>query len=384
MSTKTDPWAQTFDSSMQFLNSSLEAFKTRNRQQGYKDFQSVFPPHQYKIYEQIWINRRKPLGNPEFGRQCFHDTNGLFSTLEEKAAAIDKYLRSALDEIDRFSITCSNEIHLNKEATDLLKAASNGFKLGSELDASTKFIQCRMKSPEHTYLTYYFLWWQNRKPEGDPEYGSNAFWRLNGKSSTIAERLNAIDLTLTFIEKHEALFLQAAEQNSNGNQSWWETNKETVLTTIAVGGMAVTVAGSIIALIKGRSVPEPRLRGFIPGHIVVGGGHMDSALQRMAYSAGNLQNRIMRGGRAPTDNGITLCKSKDKKHKSSMKGNIKGTIDANRDSQGKGHVQGQGSLSMEFDHENGNKSRVDASVHGRVDQNGNVSGGARVDYSRKF
>ena len=91
--------------SVNYLISSSEAFKEQSQtssvdqflnssRKGFSDFSKVNPTYQNKVYAQIWISRNKPQGNPEYGRQTFHDTNGHFSTAKEKAEAIDKYLSS--------------------------------------------------------------------------------------------------------------------------------------------------------------------------------------------------------------------------------------------------------------------------------------------------
>jgi hypothetical protein len=80
--------------SFQCLGSASDSFKNGNQEQGFENFKNVFPLHQNKIYEQIWLDRGRPQNNSEYGRQAFNDTDGLYSTMEEKAAAIDRYLES--------------------------------------------------------------------------------------------------------------------------------------------------------------------------------------------------------------------------------------------------------------------------------------------------
>jgi hypothetical protein len=90
MTTAIDPYRY----SVNMLNSSSQAFKNYDKQKGFEDFKYVYPSHQHKVYEQIWVDRGMPQGNPEYGNQTFNDTNGLSSTMQEKAEAIDGYLRS--------------------------------------------------------------------------------------------------------------------------------------------------------------------------------------------------------------------------------------------------------------------------------------------------
>lgn len=71
-----------------------DRFKEGNRTRGFEHFHQAFRPHQNKVYEQIWIDRGRPQGNAKYVRQTFHDTDGLSSTMQEKAAAIDRFLSS--------------------------------------------------------------------------------------------------------------------------------------------------------------------------------------------------------------------------------------------------------------------------------------------------
>lgn len=81
-------------SSIMMLNSSMNAFKYGNNEQGFENFRSVPPIHQDKVYWQLWVIKNRPQGNPSYGGQSFHDMNGLSSTSQEKARAIHDYLVS--------------------------------------------------------------------------------------------------------------------------------------------------------------------------------------------------------------------------------------------------------------------------------------------------
>ena len=80
-------------SSICILRVCSESFKNGDKQSALRDFQVVPTTHQNKVYEHLWINKRRPEGNPEYGRHSFNDTNGLYSTVLEKASAIDGYVQ---------------------------------------------------------------------------------------------------------------------------------------------------------------------------------------------------------------------------------------------------------------------------------------------------
>jgi hypothetical protein len=94
MGVRLDPSSVIYNTSMGFLSSSSEAFKQGNVHKGFDDFKLVFPTFQNKVYEQIWVNRERPLGNGEYGRHTFHNEHRLYSNPQEKAEAIDRYLLS--------------------------------------------------------------------------------------------------------------------------------------------------------------------------------------------------------------------------------------------------------------------------------------------------
>ncbi len=84
----------TFPSAVHVLNSSSEAFKSNDRERGFKEFQYVPTAFQNNVYEQLWINRGQPQGNLFYGQHSFHDQYNHSSTLPEKAEAIDKFVAS--------------------------------------------------------------------------------------------------------------------------------------------------------------------------------------------------------------------------------------------------------------------------------------------------
>jgi hypothetical protein len=82
---------------MNHLNAASGQFRNGNKSLGLENFRYVPSTHQNKVYEQLWIDKNSPKGNPEFGRQAFHDTTGLYSTVQEKAKAIEGYIASVND-----------------------------------------------------------------------------------------------------------------------------------------------------------------------------------------------------------------------------------------------------------------------------------------------
>lgn len=79
--------------SLKFLNSSAHAFKSGNGRVGFQNFNAAKDWHKERVYEQLWLDRNKPMGNPNYGGEVFNGLNGLSSTYQEKARAIDTYLR---------------------------------------------------------------------------------------------------------------------------------------------------------------------------------------------------------------------------------------------------------------------------------------------------
>ena len=129
-----------------YLKWASDFFRCGNADEGKRFFKLVCSkPHdiEYKVYQKLWrIKSGVPQGDPEFGRKTFHDRDGLSSSLEEKAQAIDRVLRS----FDRNELTSQeNQIHKN-------------------------------------------LWINHGMPQFDLQYGRHAFYYTHGQSSTFVEK----------------------------------------------------------------------------------------------------------------------------------------------------------------------------------------------------
>jgi hypothetical protein len=80
------------DITIKTLNLSSNSFKTNDSYNGYIYFDSCLPKDRDKVYEQIWIDRNQPDGDPEYGMHAFRDCCGQSSSNQEKAIAIDRYI----------------------------------------------------------------------------------------------------------------------------------------------------------------------------------------------------------------------------------------------------------------------------------------------------
>jgi hypothetical protein len=182
-------------------------------------------------------------------------------------------------------ISFSGDIHLNKEVRSLLTDSSQAFKHCDVKNGYGKFSICALKAPEYAHLTYHFLYLIHDKPQGDLKYGYHAFFNQEGKSSSIPDRFEAIDLTLTLVNQYESL-LKIKEETKNDPQvqvtDWWEKNKERILTATSVGVAALGAFGCLASLLRGGPSTSLPL-GYIPGHVIVGGGHMDAPLQHFLF-----------------------------------------------------------------------------------------------------
>lgn len=299
------------------------------------------------------------------------------------------------------------EIHLNTKARDLLAGASHAYKHCEVGKGKLLFCEGGFNAQEYAHLTYYFLYILHNCPQGDPEYGQHAFFNLHGKTSSIRDRFEAIDLTLELIENYEHS-LPLPEPAP----SWWEQNRETILTTVTLGGAVVSGIGMVLSLIRG--VGSSKTFDVMPGHVVVGGGHADSTIQRLSQALGAAQGKVIQiprgftpghvavgGGHedsyvqrlsrelggfprevikmtSSSRGDILLCKSENRR------GRATGSVEGKRDEQGKEYVEGKGKAEMQFDHKNGNKSGVQAEGEVKVDKEGNVSGRIRLDYYYEF
>jgi hypothetical protein len=77
-----------------FLTQSSSAFKENNIPKANICFEASGELKNH-VFEQLWINRGKPMGNPQFGEFSFRDQYGYFSTNLDKAKAIDDFVSFA-------------------------------------------------------------------------------------------------------------------------------------------------------------------------------------------------------------------------------------------------------------------------------------------------
>jgi hypothetical protein len=81
------------------LQASSTAFKLSDEDlafEGYDYFLETPTEVQNKVYEQLWVNKNKPMGDHRYGEFAFFNMHGRRSTYQEKAEAIDKFIISSV------------------------------------------------------------------------------------------------------------------------------------------------------------------------------------------------------------------------------------------------------------------------------------------------
>lgn len=189
-------------------------------------------------------------------------------------------------------VTFPDNIHLKIDAEIDLHNALDSFKEFDEIAGYYNFRSCLSKSPEHGFLTYYFLWIIHNQPKGDLEYGKHAFWKLHGKNSTLMEKIKAIEMALMKIDDHRKeiqgnfyynYVIDNDEDKVDSSFTFCETLESIGLATAAMGTICLLVS----QFFTKKAISPTRI---IPGHVVVGGGHMDSAVQKLALNFENFSN----------------------------------------------------------------------------------------------
>jgi len=77
-----------------FLNHASGAFKENDTIKAKVSFEAA-GDLKNKVFERMWINRGRPMGNPRYGEYTFYDQYGYYSTNFEKAKAIDDFVSFA-------------------------------------------------------------------------------------------------------------------------------------------------------------------------------------------------------------------------------------------------------------------------------------------------
>jgi hypothetical protein len=81
------------------LQASSTAFKLSDEDYAFKGYDHFFKtPSEVrnKVYEQLWVNKNKPMGDHRYGEFAFFNMHGRRSTYLEKAEAIDKFIISSV------------------------------------------------------------------------------------------------------------------------------------------------------------------------------------------------------------------------------------------------------------------------------------------------
>lgn len=111
------------------LRRSAIAFEDNIRTQGFSEFHTVCVSSKKTecgVYEKLWEILKKPIGDAEYGRNAFHDANGKYSTHEQKADAITRYMI-----VNR--MIPSELVRLN-EKTNLYSLSNKALKMIDKID----------------------------------------------------------------------------------------------------------------------------------------------------------------------------------------------------------------------------------------------------------
>jgi len=99
------------------LDRSATFFRQGDFSAGMREFSRANPDDQNRVYFELWAIKGRIEAVPEYGRHSFHNVSGRFSTLEEKANAINAYVPRALLEQNRH--TAPPRV-INSEQTSIL------------------------------------------------------------------------------------------------------------------------------------------------------------------------------------------------------------------------------------------------------------------------
>lgn len=179
-----------------------------------------------------------------------------------------------------------------------LHMSMKAFNEGKKAEGFVIFGPLCLSPLEHAQTIYGFLWIIKGQP-GLPENGRFLFHDLNGLSSTTQEKARAISQYLKGISmyntkaegaRHALLDsrLAAAKLDEPSLQEYLQVG------AVLVGGLAtvVSVSYALFSAFKGTGGSIPAMpKPSVPGHIVVGGGHMDFA-NHIAIGGGHLNNTL--------------------------------------------------------------------------------------------
>ena len=184
------------------------------------------------------------------------------------------------------------------QSIQFLRGSLEAFNEGDRTKGLCIFGSLNPSSSEHAHKIYKFLCIIKKKPLENPEYGRYAFHDINGLSSTVQEKAKAISQYLEAVSIYNEKIhgvnhtlqepkLAAATQN----ESSWGKNLLTGL--IVLGGMVTVsvITYKLFSALRNAGDIVPRLRPSLPGHIIVGGGHMDLP-KNVVVGGGHLSNAL--------------------------------------------------------------------------------------------
>ena len=191
----------------------------------------------------------------------------------------------------------------DNQSIKILHKSLEAFNEGNKGIGLIIFGLLHSQSLEHAHKVYGFLWIIKGKPSGIPEYGRYSFHDINGLSSTAREKAKAISQYLNVISIYNAkiqgahcALLKSIETKAKKNERSW---KEYLLEGAVVAGEIAAIGSAVFTIfsaLKG-SGGGMRLRPSVPGHITVGGGHMNLAnhvdlANRVIVGSGHMNNAI--------------------------------------------------------------------------------------------
>lgn len=80
------------NSEFAFLSFSSAEFRENNETKAYVAFSAAPDYQKNKVYEQIWVDKGTPAGDPQYGQHAFYNQFGYRTLPHERAKAIDKVI----------------------------------------------------------------------------------------------------------------------------------------------------------------------------------------------------------------------------------------------------------------------------------------------------
>ncbi len=172
----------------------------------HRDYGFVF---EHAVYYNLWRIKKEPIGDLEYGRNCFHDIGELCSSAQEKVDAI------------RIVYLQINAYLTHPNLLSDLRRVSSLYKDTKLDDAKALFIQitdnaeCRVIRD----LCCYNLWKLQGKPEECPTFGEDCFMdKIPTKTSKKVKAIGLLfkdDAVVAYLERSNAFASPSAVDKGN-------------------------------------------------------------------------------------------------------------------------------------------------------------------------